>query len=300
MTENHVVESEMERMQREWEEKQTKIAHVRKTFPNVKFPNVTEYPASFMPRGSDSPVLIPNKKVIVGTIDDDQYVYGIPSDGYQIFTHEEAIHALLEQIEDLPEYGKPDWSIRFTDGGAKMRFDATFPKIKEEVKVGDIVSPMGSGWNSYDGSIRRILTLNANRLACSNGMTTAEAIASFKEKHTIGMNNGIMEFMLKDAMDRFSDQVGMWKRYNEKTLAADEWMKVFEALPFGKKQKEEILALPEVTTEQTMQEWIDGGKVNMWNGYNSLTQFITHNVESEQRRMDLEMVVARQFQRMAA
>jgi hypothetical protein len=86
---------------------------------------------------------------------------------------------------------------------------------------------------------------------------------------------------LEPTFQKYGEQLEIWETWGEtliKPTAVDE---LIIGSGFGSKHQEEILALPEKSTGETVQDWIDAGDVNVMNLYNVLTQFTTHELESE-------------------
>ena len=78
----------------------------------------------------------------------------------------------------------------------------------------------------------------------------------------------------------------------------NEFEKVWEGLPFGTRQREEIRALPMTGSQQTLDQWIREESVNVWNLHSVLTQYVTHNIESPLVREDKGEVIAKTFERL--
>ena len=70
-------------------------------------------------------------------------------------------------------------------------------------------------------------------------------------------------------------------------------------LPFGPKYSEKILALPQVGSGQTIEKWLTADNLNLWEFNSILTQFITHEIESEMVRVRSGEAVAKVLHKFA-
>jgi hypothetical protein len=100
---------------------------------------------------------------------------------------------------------------------------------------------------------------------------------------------------IPEGMDEFADQVGIWQDWAKKAIAKEEAEVLMDALPFGARHQEEILALPQAGTGDTMQEWLNSGSVNVYDMDGIYTEFLTHEVDSEMVRVSKGEDIARIF-----
>jgi hypothetical protein len=91
----------------------------------------------------------------------------------------------------------------------------------------------------------------------------------------------------------FGDQVDSWRKWTELQVPEEVYNNVWDELPFSKAEREKIEALPEIGTQKLLSHQLKTNDVDLWFFNSMLTQFATHEVKSEVRRIDLEPAIAR-------
>ncbi|MCK9596517.1 DUF945 domain-containing protein [Candidatus Pacearchaeota archaeon] len=226
---------------------------------------------------------------------EDGFAYGIVRNRYKVVSHQGAIDIVSEAIKLNPEFGEGDLKTIFTDDGRKMKATFTFSEIDHNIgDKGDILHPTVTLFNSYDASWPLSLLFGAFRVVCSNGMIVGEKFMQFKRKHTLMLDPKSVIDHLSEGMEKFSMQTNLWQEWVERTLAASETERMLNELHFGKKETKALEQEIEVSSNLTL-DAMRKQAASKWLLYALVTQFVTHKIKSETRRVDLEKRIAKVF-----
>jgi len=121
-----------------------------------------------------------------------------------------------------------------------------------------------------------------------------------KKKHRLNLVTSEQLKSLPQGMAAFSEQVNVWQDWANKQMKAIEAEMLVDALPFGERHTADILALPEIGSGETLEDWLRNDSVNTYRLNSIVTQFLTHEIESEMVRTDKGQKVAQVFHSMAA
>lgn len=281
-------EEKMKQMQENLQRKQETIQEVREMFPTVAFPDVEEQMIAHYSRGTDlkNATLMTGKSILIGTFPDDEqkipHEFGIISPQYNVVTHEEAIKTTLDTLKDFPEFGEPDFNIKVLSSGARMRYTIDFPEVKSvPITVGDPVGIRLAGKNGYDLLWEYVVSTEAAALVCLNGLIGYEMLEKYSCRHKSTLNLDYSGTVIAGSMTAFSEQTEVWKRWASKQLGTTEFKEIIEGLPFGSRHTDQILELPIIQKDTTLKALGQKGKATLWDTNLAVTQFLTHEVESE-------------------
>jgi len=227
-------------------------------------------------------------------------VVGIRSDEYKFIRYEVLTKKFEETLAEYDSFGKPTFSFMFPSDGARFICNVDFPEavkvIKENgpTKGGDI-SPSCGFKSSLDMKWEYSSFIGAIRLVCTNGMIAYHLESQMKKKHRMTLDVNEINKHVIPTLDRFDDQMKVWNAWSETQFTALQTEQMMEILPFGNRHSEEILALPETGTGESLEQWMKRDKVNKMDMNNVLTQFLTHEIESEMVRVDKAQKVSRIF-----
>jgi len=280
---------------------------VRERYPYVKFPNVYKQPA-WKGRTKENLTLIKDRTWICGSWAEDQsdeIEYANASNQYKIVTHEDAVIRIETALKDMPEFGLPNIRIGLLNEGALLRARVVFPDAKYEVREKEPVNPMANLYNSYDMSTRLLSQFGAEELVCTNGLVAFKVRSSIGQKHRLNIDTDYIVSEISAGMKQFSDQVGLWQHWAKKELKQPEWIEVWDALPFGGttnelgeqtgRHREELLDYPRKLDRKTIRGMLKDGRVNAWDAHSIITQFISHEIDSENVQIDKTKKVAKAF-----
>ena len=270
----------------------------------VDFPRVELKPVHFPL--DNKYIESPNHKAVVNI--DTEQTYSVVSNRYKKLDHVEGI-ASIEQVLIENDLTDCERSIYLSDDGGFMECKWNFPAVKEEVVVGDIVSPSLFMRTSYDTSMIFEVAMSAERLACSNGMTVADKLACYRRKHTLGLDLIQMQRVIAQGFDKFKEQVQHWGRWGSIEVNNELINQVKDC--FGKKDFEQLRVTQEVSTNESIEKntftevdeeeneiLIMKSKLSAWVLLNICTQFITHKIENRKKAIKLNDSISGLFNRL--
>jgi len=253
----------------------------------IKFPQVITTPA-YMAGNDGEMIPVPGHKAIKDAAT--ERPFKIVTDRYQVIPYQQTLSLVEEALNYCPEFGTPVRKIDLLDDGGKMRVQYQFPDVKVDIGQGDMVNPTLDIHTSYDTGWSWWMDMGAYRWVCSNGMFVGKRVCFFKHKHTTGLNPQIICNKLKGSLDRFSDEMDVWKKWADRLLTPTEYEQTLGAMStnggFGKKAVEAIGEEVEAGS---------GVRVNdpkcrtltVFLFWNIVTQFITHQLGSVQRKAEM-------------
>lgn len=227
------------------------------------------------------------------------HVFDITSEKYKLVRHEEVLDNVESTIKTKSPFGPWTRSVSLYQEGARMRTKYTFPETTVEVQKGDFINPTIEVFNSYDRSMRHTVMLGAFRLVCTNGMVVGKKFMQFRKRHMPDLYLEDVEAALSLGMDKLELQTSQWKTWAEKKLEREQLEKAIKKLDLNKKETKLLLNEQESATQWSLDRWItlfdmgdsyeeERNEMTWWIFYNILTQFTTHRIESENRRLQLE------------
>ena len=260
-------------------------AQVREKYPDIEFPNVYH---DTLWRGVGSRTKIEKRQAIVMERDGIETLAGICSDDYMLIPHEWAVHRFEQAINGMPQYGKALVNVGLYGDGAKLKVAATFPEV--EVKIGkDPISPRAGVKNSYDLSMEWESWFGARIHRCTNGLLMFKKLSNGGGKHRMSLDLAANISQITEGMSKLDEQYQIWGNWFQLQIDQTQTMQMLEESPLSDKQVENILALPEIGTNQTMaNEFENQRKVNGWFLSSVITQYMTHEMEDTPSRLGLE------------
>jgi hypothetical protein len=261
-------------------------------FPDRKFPNTGKVPIFF---GRREKILAEGRFGIVDY--DTDNLFSIASDEYKLVRHEEIVKQVHDACLAVPEYGIPELGISLPYSGAKMKLTVNFPEMMREVNVGDEVIPTIVFRSSYDLQWKVRGDGGVFRKICSNGAMIPVKGKQFNyiNRHisTLDLDSAINA--MKETLIAFSEQNEIWKKWAETQIGQEVYDEIWDALPFSPNEKEKIEALPEAGTQILLPATLEREELTLWGFHNVVSQYVTHNIESEMRKADVEPHVAKTF-----
>jgi len=200
-------------------------------------------------------------------------VEAIMSDKYTLVQHRDAFFPLLQAVQTIPAeiFGF------VTDEGGKVYIDVLFDSEEYKIEPED-GKPINIGLrasNTYDGTGAFIVRAFGYRSYCDNGMVFGKkTIASAYQIHRGAVSLDVFRSILEE-LKKF---VPMLKEtINSAIQDSIEFAQVSEvlkALDIGKRTRINILS-------RTLTKTDKDGKISRWELYNTLTDYITHDLEKK-------------------
>lgn len=224
--------------------------------------------------------------------------FNVCTDAYQIVYHEEIIYNVEQSMAKLPEYGKPEIKVHLLADGGKLRIAVKFPEVQYDInpKVGDIINPSVDIFSSYDLGWKYGGSFGAFRLSCSNGAKVGILFDSFKKRHLTTLDPIELIDTVGKGMLKFSEQTDLWRKWAEEKLLADEYTQMWEELPFSAPEKEKIEMLEEAATHLLLPAALEQNILTRWDFFNVVTQYATHGIKSEIRRIEILPAITKVFE----
>lgn len=295
---NEKIKEMAQRRVQEHMETQKRINEVRERFPKVRWPSTYSRPAAYI--DGTQTVHIDDRVAIVGETVIDEFnpetqkmetkphtaFYTFASNQYKIVSHEESLLKMEEILTQLPEYGKPEIKPRIFKDGARMTVLVNFPEVKFEVGPRkENVNPSVELRNSHDLFWEFQVRFGAYQMVCTNGLYAFKEMQKISKKHRQNLVAEDVVQEITDYMGKFSEQIGWWDKWAHRKLDQSGVQEIMDALEFTEKRSDEIKQLPLMgrgaETIATMKE------PTFWDVNSAITQFLTHNVESDQVRIEI-------------
>ena len=269
---------------------------VRDRYPKTYFPNPVLEPVWL---GRREHQRIPDKFAIVDQqtkpheLGSSNTVFGICSDQYKIVPFEDVVHMIEQSVGQLTDYGKVLICPYTYLNGARINIGIKFPELKKEIKKVDSIIPKVEVFSSYDLSTKLMGRFGAFQLKCTNGMGIWKSFKGFAKRHLQNLFLNELGNNISEGMALFGDQVDSWRKWTELKLDQKLYDTVWDELPFSAAERLKIETLPEIGTGLQLGAAMKGKSLDLWSLNSVLTQFATHDVKSELRRIDLEPAIAR-------
>ena len=253
------------------------------------FPTVREDVVSW---GRRSRVHCPDYKAVVNPKTGD--TFSIVSNNYKLVKHEEALETVIDAVDSHQEFGKYEVDTQLLNNGAKMKTKIRFPEVEYDIGGGDLINPTIEVKNSYDAGWQYEIRFGAFRLVCSNGLVIGKQFVHYLKRHTQSLDQEKVKQVLIAGMEEFSEQTELWKTWVDQVTTATEYEQVMTEMDFSKKDSEAIHEEVEANSN-IIQDNLKRKTLSKWVLYNILTAYVTHQVQSEIRRTNLESKLRRVF-----
>jgi len=271
---------------------------VRELFPEIKFPNVSLQPLQYGRRTITQ--IEGHKAIVIERPDSDPFVAAFCTESYQLTPFELTVKKLIEASDEVAQTSGP-YKIQITlpKKGARLKAWSEFETDKKPIKKGDDVITSIGFQSSYDMVWEHTPFFGALRLVCTNGMTAGVIEKFMTHRHVKTLSLDKQKEALLTGASMMGEQISEWQKWSKKDVGRKQAFVIAEAMPFGTKHAEQILALPEKGTGETLSQWIEKDKVNLWRMYNIYTQFLSHEIESEVVKIEKGKEISALFHRMA-
>lgn len=269
---------------------------VRERYPKVYFPDPILEPLYF---GRRDKKRYEGKKVIVDQAftGNGAMTFGICSDAYKVVRYEDIIHMVENSVGKLTDYGQIQVCPHTYLDGARLRIGIKFPDMASAIRAVDSIIPKVDVFSSLDLSTKLKGMFGAFQLKCTNGMGIWKTMVQFSKRHLQNLYLNDLGETISGGLAIFGTQVDSWKNWASTQISKDIYDEIWDELPFSAAEKIKIEALPEIGTNLLLSNAVNSSSLDLWTLNGILTQYSTHNVASELRRIDLEPVIARVMER---
>jgi len=237
-------------------------------------------------------ITIPNQKAIVNPVTN--HVFAVASGKYNLVTHQEVMENVEEVIERENSLGTFSKNISLDKHGGRMRTTYTFSDMS--IPVGDnkdLINPSIEVFNSYDLSWRHSVMAGAFRVLCSNGLVVGNKYMNYRKKHNPDLYLQDVQRALQGGLEKMTEQSTLWKQWSEEDMNKTVTEKIIKESGLNNKETEALVSTKEASTGLTLDAFLNFENtvqtiMNKWIFFNIFTQFLTHQIKSESRRVQLE------------
>lgn len=211
----------------------------------------------------------------------------VVSDQYRLVKHNELL-ALVDGVVDKVGggAGKVPRGIYFEKGGAKLRALYKFPHLTRTLEGTDALCPLVSVANSYDGTTRVAVGIGAFRFVCTNlAIGGGGAFASgFRSLHKGEIGFERVKEDLEQYLNQFDHIIELYRK--------------FLALPWNQPRYEQVVEplRKELGERHATHVLRANGSATVFEAYNCLTQYATHDTRSAATAFRVLDWVNRKFQ----
>jgi hypothetical protein len=116
---------------------------------------------------------------------------------------------------------------------------------------------------------------------------------NFKKRHIISLDYKELQATLQNGMNAYSEQNELWQNWSKISMPKTAYEEIWADLPFSAKEKEKIEGMSQMGTNLLLPNLLEKDELSIWQFNSFLTQFSTHHIKSEIRKVDLEPVIQR-------
>jgi uncharacterized protein DUF932 len=234
-------------------------------FKALDFP-VTLEPIFTTGADGEATVEIPNRKALIRS--DTHQVLNVVSDRYKLIPHATLFSPVADALDALSLSVEREVVETGMDG-AYARMMWVFGDLEMEVRKGDPIRLALIARNSYNYEAKFDLSVGAFRLVCENGLMVPVGGAAYgmKRKHVGAFSVEAAIGEVQTYMSQTPDMIAAWKRWVKVDCSSEMLEAVLKNQTLiGKKASEQVL------------EYYGTQKQTVWDAYNALTWYATHNV----------------------
>lgn len=275
-------------MEVNYQELQGRRAEVRERYPDVEFPSPV---LNSLWVGKRKFEMVPNSKALMDQ--NTGKVLSIVSDKYKIVHYEDTISMVEDVTKEIDGFGQIHLCPAIYADGGKFKLTMKFPESQHVISTGDGIVPKIDVFNSYDLGYKLMGRFGAFRLRCTNGMGVWEQFKRFARRHLLNLFLEDLKLTILEGMSVFGMQVESWKKWAEIEMKQDVYDLTWKALPFSEPEKVKIESLREIGSALTLPDALKQRALTLWDMNNVLTQFVSHEIKSPIRRVNLEPMIAR-------
>ncbi len=252
---------------------------------NVIRGNPADFPVTLQPvfhDGQDGRKLIPARRAIVR--EDTGQAIAVVSDRYTLVPHTRILDIIEQAIEPL-DVGPVPRGIYVDRHGARMRAIFKFPALASPILGQDDICPCLQVRNTYDGSARIAVHLGAFRFVCTNLAVGGGGVfaGGFVSIHAGDIPIYKMADQLAVYLTRFDQIIRLYRQWSEQRAEHDALESVLKQSLKGRfgELRDEVINVTSTT---------------VFEAYNRLTNYATHNMRSARTAFDMLESVNTAFQ----
>lgn len=230
-------------------------------------------------------------------------VFSIVHKHYKLVRHEDFLNMVESALQAFPEMGPWERNVRMLQNGKRMWATYRFPELETNPTKGtrkfvpdDIVNPTIEIFNPYDVGWSRAVTFGAYRVRCKNGALIAIKLLRFIRTHLQKVSSEMITPLIERQAEIFATQSLVWNSWATRIVTPREFEEIMGSIPFNQREMVEVGSEVEVTSDIQLHN-IRLKTLTFWLFYNILSQYITHKVSSDLRKIQLYQALNQSFYR---
>jgi hypothetical protein len=275
-------------MEKTFEEISAERKQIRNRFSGIEFPDPVMETLWYGRRPTE---LVPEKKVIVDQ--NKKTIFAIASDKYKIVHYEDVLGMVDNIVSQIEGFGQINLCPDLLSEGGKMKVILKFPEAEHLIQTGNNIIPKIEVMTSYDLKWKLSGRFGAFQLRCKNGMGTWKMFHRFARRHLLNLNLDDLKNTITEGLTLFGFQIEEWRSWAQAKLSNEAYNTVWEELPFSAAEREKIELLPEIGTGLMLKQALEQKSLTVWDMNSILTQFNTHEIGSDIRKINNEPEIAR-------
>jgi len=209
----------------------------------------------------------------------DKQMIHVPSQKFSTMSLLDSFNKVHKTVEDLGiRYELDGFQYDVADYKNRFKLEFRFPDISFDVDGSPVTASLNMR-NSNDGTMGFGIMFGAYRLICSNGVTIGKHLINIQKKHVGEMEE--IHINLEEGIEKLTIEMNEFKELIEKAQYVklnEEMVKTLIQAGFSKRYMEDI----ENKIAEYVHHYDEHINTNtLWALYNTLSNYITHQVESQ-------------------
>ena len=206
-------------------------------------------------------------------------VLGKVTERYGIVQNDDLINAAEDTFS---QHGLTDYKRKIVVTGSGQKMYAVYDfasRTKKLAKVGDEVGLRLTVQNSFDGSLRASFLAGIMRLICANGMVAAKGEVGMTSKHGSKISTAFVSDALTKALAAWDKSLFVFDRLAAVPVSQLQGSLILSNLAASKVLSGSLMeGIAGIWAAPTHTE---DAERNLYNLYNAVTQYVTHEVAEE-------------------
>ena len=217
-------------------------------------------------------------KYIANVRTDTNEVLGVVTERYEVLQND-ALFDSAESVFKSVGFANYKRNVICTNNGARVRAIYDFPDFGFKLNNGNDLTFRVKVQNSFDGSLKASFQVGLVRLICTNGLALNVASIGMTRKHTQQLDANVISESFKRCTNAFVEGGQFFNKMIGIKVSQSEGDTILLNLEkqkvMSERMREGILSI------WTRPTYAEDSERNLFNLYNSVTQHLTHSVESK-------------------
>jgi hypothetical protein len=228
-------------------------------------------------------------------------VVAMASNRYKLVQHQDVLDVVETTFSKDPEASNFKKKVMLDNDGARMRAEYIFND--QSFMIGnEVLHPKVDVFNSCDLTWSAGIVMGGWRLICSNGAIASRKIASYRKKHMPALTMEEVKRSLDLGLKGMNSLADVWQKWQSEPLALPYVETAITELHLNQKEETKLIELKETESGTVLNDWMTREEIGIkqdpltkWMMFNIVTQFTTHEISSEMRRIAIEAMIQKVF-----